>query len=87
MTCQCMCGVVSGSSCSGAGVQLNEDTDCQGVIMNFVAAGDCRGVSAYLTHDGYEVDAGTYVAGSCTPQSLSTGTVSFEQPVTLCCPQ
>lgn len=84
-SCQCDCSAPTGSSCDGAFVRLYDDNDCGGGSTEPLWADICWDAGGVNWHDSFELEAGTYQAGSCTPVDQHTGQVDFSDPVTLCC--
>jgi len=84
-SCDCLCGAASGSFCAAAGVTLNSSQSCNGGELAFVPEGSCQDVGAHTSHNGYELDGGTYIPGACSPTDVTGGTVTFDEPHTLCC--
>ncbi|MBW2528934.1 MAG: hypothetical protein JRI23_32460 [Deltaproteobacteria bacterium] len=83
-SCDCDCVSPTGGSCSGAGVILHTTATCNSGMLA-APSGQCTDASGVTSHNGFQVDAGTYSSGTCTPQDNSTGNVSFSMPATLCC--
>jgi len=84
-TCQCACGAVNGGHCTGASIWLADPADCGGSSWHVTPAGSCRDTSDYLGHDGYIARTGSYASGDCAPSVVTSGSVTFDQPHSLCC--